>query len=72
MKDLIQKTFVVIGVLVIFGPIIALVVGFPTMLLWNWLMPPIFGLPEISFLQAVGLFLLSNILIRNSSSVKSK
>ena len=32
------------------------------MLLWNWLMPVIFKLPEINFWQALGLFLLSKIL----------
>jgi len=32
------------------------------MLLWNWLMPEIFGLPELSFLQALGLFLLCKLL----------
>lgn len=30
--------------------------------LWNWLMPPIFGLPALSFWQAVGLLGLSWIL----------
>lgn len=28
--------------------------GWLVMLLWNWLMPGIFGLPEISFLQTLG------------------
>ena len=32
------------------------------MLLWNWLMPAIFGLATISFWQALGLFALSRIL----------
>ena len=31
-------------------------------LLWNWLMPGIFGLREITYLQAVGLLLLSRLL----------
>lgn len=44
--------------------IVAFVVfGFVTMQLWNWLMPAIFGLRTISFLQAVGLVLLSKILL---------
>lgn len=33
-----------------------------TMLLWNWLMPAIFGLHSIGFLQALGLLLLSKLL----------
>lgn len=36
--------------------------GYITMLLWNWLLPPIFGLPAINFWQALGLLLLSKIL----------
>jgi hypothetical protein len=37
-------------------------VGAITMLLWNSLMPSIFGLHAISFLQALGLLLLSKII----------
>ena len=36
--------------------------GFVMMLLWNWLMPTLFGLPKIGFWQAWGLFVLSKIL----------
>lgn len=32
------------------------------MLLWNWLMPAIFGLTVISFWQALGIFVLARIL----------
>ena len=31
-------------------------------LMWNWLMPGIFGLPEITMLQAGGLFILSKLI----------
>ena len=37
-------------------------VGAITMFLWNWLMPAIFGLRAIDFLQALGLLLLSKLL----------
>ncbi|MFN8284080.1 MAG: hypothetical protein U0U67_12750 [Chitinophagales bacterium] len=37
------------------------VIGFGTMYLWNWLMPFLFKLPAITFLQALGLLLLSKI-----------
>lgn len=40
----------------------AAVFGCIVMLLWNWLMPSIFGLPSICFWQAVGLLLLCKIL----------
>ncbi len=46
-----------VGLLVILA--LVLLASFPTMLLWNWLMPEIFGLPEIGFLQALGLMVLS-------------
>ena len=45
--------------------------GYPLMLLWNWLMPVIFGLPEITFWQAIGLNLLSTILFK-STTIKNK
>ena len=41
---------------------IALLVGFGVQFLWNWLIPDIFGLGEITFWQAVGLFVLIHIL----------
>ncbi len=44
--------------------IIILVCGIPTMLLWNWLMPALFHLPEIGFLQAYGLVALSSIFFK--------
>lgn len=42
--------------------LVVLLLGFPLQWLWNWLMPGIFNLPEITFWQAVGLNLLSTIL----------
>ena len=43
---------------------LAAVAGFSaiTMLLWNWLMPDIFGLATIGFWQALGLLALARIL----------
>ena len=45
-------TFVVVG----------LVASIPMCLLWNWLMPHIFGLPTISIVQSFGLQLLLTLL----------
>ncbi|HEU0202015.1 MAG TPA: hypothetical protein VFR86_16480 [Burkholderiaceae bacterium] len=39
------------------------VVGAVVMGLWNWLMPELFGWPVIGFWQAVGLLVLSKILL---------
>ena len=33
--------------------------------LWNWLMPVIFNLSTITYIQAIGLYLLSGMLFRN-------
>ena len=42
--------------------IVIVILGYPLMLLWNWLMPTLFGLPFITFWQAVGLNFLASIL----------
>lgn len=54
----------VTGALVI-GLVFAFVFGLFAMLLWNWLMPEIFGLPQISYWQAWGLVLLAHILVKS-------
>jgi hypothetical protein len=37
--------------------------GFVVQQLWNWLLPPLFGFPTITVWQALGLLLLSRILV---------
>jgi len=39
-----------------------LLFGFIVMRLWNWLMPPLFSLHAITFVQALGLLILGKIL----------
>jgi hypothetical protein len=46
----------------LFAIVAIAVFGFATMYLWNWLMPALFGLHAITFLQALGLIILSKIL----------
>lgn len=46
------------GAIILAWAIIAIVIGFPIKWLWNWLMPNLFGLPEISFWMALGIALL--------------
>ena len=41
---------------------LALILGAPVMLLWNAVMPVVFGLSKITFWQAIGLNLLGSIL----------
>lgn len=45
---------------------------FPIMWLWNWLVPELFNGPTITFWQSAGLFVLSNILIKSTTSYNSK
>lgn len=47
-----------------------LVLAFPIMLLWNWLIPSILNLPTIGYWQAFGLFYLCGLLFKNISSSK--
>lgn len=42
----------------------AFLFGWIVMLLWNWLMPDIFGLKEITYWQGWGLVLLAGILVK--------
>ena len=55
-------TAVVFGSVILFCALISL----PFWLMWNWLIPTIFGLPEITWLQAFGLWTFL-VLIRSSN-----
>jgi Ca2+/H+ antiporter, TMEM165/GDT1 family len=58
-------------ILVIFGiAIFALLMAIPTFLLWNWLMPTIFGLKEITLWQALGINFLSGIFFKTTNFAK--
>ena len=50
----------IIGLIFLFGWVV--------MLLWNWLMPEIFGLKQLSYWQAWGLLILSSILFKSFPS----
>ena len=47
---------------IVIGLAFALVFGIFARLLWNWLMPGIFGLREITYVQAIGMIVLAHIL----------
>lgn len=47
------------------------IVSLPFWLMWNWLIPHIFGLPEITWLQAFGLWTFL-VLVRSSNFDYSK
>lgn len=46
--------------------LVAALMSLPVMLLWDWLMPQIFGLPEITWLQAWGLLFLCGLLFKSN------
>ena len=62
----IQGILLVVGLLFLY----ALLLAFPTMILWNWLMPRIFGLTQIDIFQAMGLNFLSGIFLKSNVNVK--
>jgi hypothetical protein len=63
-----------VGIGVVFAVVVHVVgvlIAIPVMLLWNALMPDIFGLPTIGFWQALGLSILSSLLFKSSSTSSS-
>ncbi|WP_075340521.1 hypothetical protein [Tenacibaculum agarivorans] len=57
---------IILGIIMVIG--LAILFGFIIMWLWNSLMPEIFGLPEVGYWQAVGLFILSKILFTSGGN----
>ncbi len=62
-KNSLRYIPMIIGGILLAG-LLAFLLGFVVMLLWNWLMPVIFGLPEITYWQGWGLVLLAHILFK--------
>jgi hypothetical protein len=48
--------------------IVSIILALPTMLLWNWLMPILFGLTKITFWQALGINIFTGILFKSSNT----
>jgi hypothetical protein len=58
--------FALIGVAA--AAIFCFLLGLAVKLLWNWLMPELFGLPQIGYWQAVGILALCHLLFKSHSS----
>lgn len=58
----------VIAVLILTVFVISVIFSIPAWLLWNWLVPTIFGLTEITLLQAWGLIFLSGLFFKSNTS----
>ena len=66
---MLNKVAIIIGGILTFAAglvVIAAVVGFPVMWLWNGVMPDLFAVPRIDFWQALMLNLLSGILFTST------
>ena len=48
---------------------IGLLIAFPVMWLWNYVIPDVFGLSTIVFWQAFALYTLSSILFKDTATV---
>jgi hypothetical protein len=66
-RSLPQKILLGIGFGILGVGLLALF-GWVVMLLWNWLMPEIFGLKRLGYWQAWGLLVLCTILFKGMSS----
>jgi hypothetical protein len=53
--------------LILYLIVIGILLALPVMLLWNFVMPDVFGLTEITFWQALALTLLSSFLFKSST-----
>lgn len=51
--------------------VLALIFALPVMLLWNWLLPSIFGLCTIGYWKAFGILVLTGFLFRSSVNVNN-
>lgn len=58
-----------LGVALFFG---AFFLSFPVKWLWNYVVPTVFGLPEISYWQAVALFILCGLLFKGNTNTTTK
>jgi hypothetical protein len=67
MKE-VEQVLNIIGIMIL----IVLILGLPVQILWNLLMPELFGLPIIGFWQAVGLNFLSTLLFKSNININKK
>lgn len=61
MRDSTSK-WLTCALVILLGIALALLVNFPVMWLWNWLMPTIFHLPTLTYWQMYGLTVLISLL----------
>ena len=67
-----METFVKIILVTFVTFVIEFIFAYPFMLLWNWLMPVIFGLGSITYMQALGILLLCDFIFKTNFEYKDK
>ena len=60
--DIVSPTLGILLISAIMFFVVGMILSIPLCLLWNWLMPFIFGLPKLSLLQTFGLSILISLL----------
>ena len=68
MSQKIHDILMLIGILIL----ACMLFGGPLMILWNLLMPAIFGLSHITFWQACGLQLMAALLFKSNINIDKK
>lgn len=66
--DTLIKALGIIFLALLIAALLAVIIATPLWLLWNWLMPVIFGLKTITWVQALGLAFLCAILFKSTST----
>jgi len=70
MKKVVEQVLTAVLMIAVAIFLAAIIWGFPTMWLWNWLMPKLFGVPTVNFWEAFGLSLLAGILLKSNVNIK--
>lgn len=65
------NTLIIVMVYLVTLLFVVLLLSWPFQLLWNWLMPTIFGLTKITILQAGGLLFLSGFIFKDKVQTKN-
>lgn len=71
--SLLEKVFSGIAiaiVAIVAHVIVCTITAVPVYFLWNWLIPELFNLPTLTFIQAIGMTLLCHLLFGSSHSRK--
>lgn len=66
MSKIINIALAMLAAIIVYA-LLGFLTAIPLYFLWNWLMPELFGLSAISYIQAWGLIFVAAILLKSSS-----